>query len=446
MANMRVPVYERQVEIPQGQSASGRVAQPVRQAYGEDVQQSIGNLGKAIENVGKEVVNIEKNKMLILESKLSNIASNDLNLMKASSSLEEYENIQKTSLDYLKQTAKQYLGKSYDAWDRAVGQSIYTQINMGYDLNKIPFIKEQQKTSFYDLTNEYASNWSSLSNEDKLRKVTSFETSVDSSNLDPLEKRKLKQNFEISCFENEIVNANPLNYNEISSAINSSDLDEDKKYILQRRLINQISMPQSKTDPEFIRNIEKRINNGDIEDNEIQSYYTKGDISRTERDSLLRQNNSLYNQSVKAGIAEIKASIVSNPFGSNFEKQSFIQYNAIETFKTLVEANRDDIRQGKTTPMAIAQKVISSINQDYVTDKQNNLPLPNIVQQSGLTRQDMIAYTSSDIKEMIRSLKLRENEMTTSEFNSDLATLTRWYDMAMLRESSNKNIQTKGEK
>lgn len=441
---IRIPKYERQVEGPQQRASQAKAPEPLRQAYGENVAQATGNLGKAIAETGVSMINIEKNKMLVLEKKLDNIAKTDLALAKQSSTLDEYNQKQKDSIEYMKQTAKDYLGNVYNAWEQRVGNEFFNQTNLAYDLNKIPFIKEQQLRSFADLREEYASNWHKSTEQERLNMTTSFVVDLEGSNLNPMEQRNELQKFQVSCFNNEILNSNPLNYDRISKEINNSNLDEDRKYLLQRRLLTQVSTPQSKGNPDFVRSLERRITNGTIDDSEIQSLYTKGDITKIEMNSLLKQYNSPYNQMVKEGETEIKKFIVTNPMSSRFEKQTVKQQTALDTYHSILVARDEDIRKGKVRPIQIARQIVFDLNENYIADKQENLIIPDIMKQYGKNREDMKAYTAEDLQKAMVSLDNMKGTMSVSEYNENLATLTMWYEMAMLRESNQVNNNIEG--
>ena len=441
---MQIPRYDRQVEGPQQRASQAQAPAPLRQAYGEDVAQATGQLGNAIANTGVAMVNIEKNKMLVLEKKLDTIAKQDLALAKQSSTLDEYNQKQKDSLEYMQQTAKDYLGNTYTAWEQRVGKELFNQTNLAYDLNKIPFIKEQQLKSFADLREEYASNWHNSNEQERLNMATSFSVDLESSNLSPMEQKKEMQKFQVSCFNNEILNANPLNYERISKEIIASDLDEDRKYLLQRRLLTQASTPLSKGNPDFVKSLEQRITNGTIDDSAIQALYTKGDITKTERNSLLRQYNAPYNQEIKAGETEIKKFIVTNNLSPEFERQSAKQQIALDTYHSMLVARNEDIRKGKIRPIQIAQQIVADLNSDYIADKQSYLTVPSIMKQIGKNREDMKAYSSQQLADAMVSLERRRNTMPESEYKENASLLTMWYEMAMLRESNQLNNNREG--
>lgn len=441
---IRIPKYERQVEGPQQRASQAKAPEPLRQAYGENVAQATGNLGKAIAETGVSMINIEKNKMLVLEKKLDNIAKTDLALAKQSSTLDEYNQKQKDSIEYMKQTAKDYLGNVYNAWEQRVGNEFFNQTNLAYDLNKIPFIKEQQLRSFADLREEYASNWHKSTEQERLNMTTSFVVDLEGSNLNPMEQRNELQKFQVSCFNNEILNSNPLNYDRISKEINNSNLDEDRKYLLQRRLLTQVSTPQSKSDPDYIRSLEQRIANGTLTDDDIQSLYSKGDITKTEKSSLLKQYNAPYNQEIKAGETEIKKFIVTNNLSPEFERQSAKQQVALDTYRAQLVARDEDIRKGKIRPIQIAQQIVADLNSDYINDKQSFLAVPSIMKQIGKNREDMKAYTAEGLAEVMTNLERIRNTMSESEYKENASLLTMWYEMANLRESNQVNNNIEG--
>lgn len=442
---IRIPTYERQVEVPEQRASQAKAPEPLRQAYGENVAQATGELGKALMNTGVSMINIEKNKMLALESKLDSLAKNDLAMAKKSSSLDEYNQIQTDSIENMKQVAKDYLGNAYNAWEQRVGKELFTQTSIAYETNKIPFIKDQQLRSFADLREQYASTWHSSNEQERLGMTTSFVVDLEDSNLTQVEKRNELQKFQVSCFNNEILNSNPLNYSRISKEINDSDLDEDKKYLLQRRLLTQVSTPESKGNPDFVKNLEQRIANGTLDDSGIQSLYTKGDITKTEKNSLLKQYNAPYNQEVKAGETEIKKFIVTNNLSPEFERQSAKQQTALDTYRSQLVAYDEDIRKGKIRPIQLAQRIIADINTDYVQDKQSFLPVPSIMKQIGKNREDMKAYSSEDLAKAMVSLDNLKNTMSEGEYRDNASALTMWYEMATLSESikANNNIEGK---
>lgn len=444
MANIRIPTYERQVEGPQQRASQAQAPEPLRQAYGENVAQATGNLGKALMDTGISMINIEKNKMLALDSKLNSLAKSDLAMAKKSSSLDEYEQIQANSIENMKQVAKDYLGNAYNAWENRVGKDFFSQTSIAYETNKIPFIKDQQLRSFADLREQYASTWHNSNEQERLGMTTSFVVDLEDSNLDPVEKRNELQKFQVSCFNNEILNSNPLNYSRISKEINDSDLDEEKKYLLQRRLLTQASTPESKGNPDFVKSLERRITNGTLDDSGIQALYSKGDITKTEMNSLLKQYNSPYNQMVKEGETEIKKFIVTNPMSSRFEKQTVKQQTALDAYHSILVARDEDIRKGKVRPIQIARQIVFDLNENYIADKQENLIIPDIMKQYGKNREDMKAYTAEDLQKAMVSLDNMKGTMSVSEYNENLATLTMWYEMAMLRESNQVNNNREG--
>lgn len=444
MANIRIPSYERQVEVPQQRASQAQAPAPLRQAYGEDVAQATGQFGKAVADLGKSMINIEKNKMLVLENKLNSLFKIDLATAKQASSLEEYNEKQKSSIENMKSVAQEYLGNAYNVWEQKVGKELFTQANINYDINKIPFVKEQQQRSFKDLANQYSSVWSQSNPEEKIQMAVAFETDIKDSNLSPLEQRKEIQNFATLCINNSIANASPTDYLNISKEIANSDLDEDKKYLLQKRLVSHISSSTNNSNPDIFRSLEQRINNGTIDDGDIQSLYNKGDLTRTERNALLKQYNSPFNQAKKEGETEIKKFLATNPFSDKYESQSAKQQMALDTYNSRLLARQDDIKKGKIRPIQIAQQIVYDLNSDYINVKQSGLPIPDLMKRIGRSRQDMIAYTSADLKEAIKSLSLRRGEMEEGDFRENLSDLTMWYEMALFKESNQVNIKTEG--
>lgn len=443
---IRIPTYERQVEAPQQRASQAKAPEPLRQAYGENVAQATGNLGKALMDTGISMINIEKNKMLALDSKLNSLAKSDLAMAKKSSSLDEYEQIQANSIENMKQVAKDYLGNAYNAWENRVGKDFFSQTSIAYETNKIPFIKEQQLRSFADLREQYASTWHNSNEQERLGMTTSFVVDLEDSNLDPVEKRNELQKFQVSCFNNEILNSNPLNYSRISKEINDSDLDEEKKYLLQRRLLTQASTPESKGNPDFVKSLERRITNGTLDDSGIQALYSKGDITKTEANSLLKQYNAPYNQEVKAGETEIKKYIVTNNLSPEFERQSAKQQTALDTYHSMLVAYDEDIRKGKIRPIQLAQQIVADLNSDYINDKQSFFAVPPIMKQIGRNREDMKAYTSEQIAEYMTNLERIRSTMSESEYKENASLFTMWYEMAMLRESNQVNNNREGNK
>ena len=152
MANIRIPTYERQVEAPQQRASQAKAPEPLRQAYGENVAQATGNLGKAMMQLGDDFVriqaNTDKNKLLIAESTIKNAyKAKQLELMKANS-VEEYEQMSNDFLENIQQQTKDYLGERVNNLFASQLQPMYEGMALELQMNKIGIA---QKVNLQDL-------------------------------------------------------------------------------------------------------------------------------------------------------------------------------------------------------------------------------------------------------------------------------------------------------
>ena len=153
MVNIRIPTYERQVEAPQQRASQAQAPEPLRQAYGENVAQATGELGKSLEQLGQDFLriqaNTDKNKLLIAESTIKNsYKAKQLELMKANS-VEEYEQMSNDFLEKVQQDTKDFLGdRVYNLFQPQL-QPMYEGMALELQMNKIGIA---QKTNLQDLS------------------------------------------------------------------------------------------------------------------------------------------------------------------------------------------------------------------------------------------------------------------------------------------------------
>lgn len=155
MANIRIPTYERQVEAPQQRASQAKAPDPLRQAYGENVAQATGNLGKAMMQIGDDFIKIQaknnKDKILLETGKF------DIEYKKFQAGLknrDDYENFSADTDNFLDTSLtnmKNNLGDDlFNKWYKVEGQLLVDTIKAQTDIMKVPASIKQENKNIKD--------------------------------------------------------------------------------------------------------------------------------------------------------------------------------------------------------------------------------------------------------------------------------------------------------
>lgn len=161
MANIRIPTYERQVEAPQQRANQAKAPEPLRQAYGENVAQATGNLGRAMMQLGDDFIKIQaknnKDKILLETGKF------DIEYKKFQADLKNRDDFQNFSddtdkfLDTQLTNMKNNLGDDlFNKWWNVEGQLLTETIKAQTDIMKVPASVKQENKNIKDNINTQA--------------------------------------------------------------------------------------------------------------------------------------------------------------------------------------------------------------------------------------------------------------------------------------------------
>lgn len=231
MGNLTVPKYDRQIEVPQQRAAQGQVSAPMRQGYGEDVQQAIGNLGSAIKYMGQEFTKIQanndKNKLLIAENSIKkSFKEKQLELAQVNS-IEEYDKLSKEYLDNIQKETKTFLGNRVNGiYEERFLKPMYDSMKLDLELGKNGLAKKinlQEINQLIDTsTNNITFSPNDFDIQDERRKVI---TAIDTSPQDIAIKEKLKNIANKKMDESEIYRKAVLEPKTIIG-----DIEDNNKY------------------------------------------------------------------------------------------------------------------------------------------------------------------------------------------------------------------------
>lgn len=169
MANIRIPTYERQVEGPQQKASKAKAPEPLRQAYGENVAQATGNLGKAMMQVGDDLIKINaknnKDKILLETGKF------DIEYKKFQADLknrDDYQNFSADTDNFLDKqltNMKNNLGDDlFNKWWKVEGQLLADTIKAQTDIMKVPASIKQENKNIKDNIATQAYNYATGDN------------------------------------------------------------------------------------------------------------------------------------------------------------------------------------------------------------------------------------------------------------------------------------------
>ena len=216
MANIRIPTYERQVEGPQQKASQAKAPEPLRQAYGENVAQATGQLGKAMMQLGDDLIKIQaknnKDRILLETGKL------DIEYKKFQADLKNRDDYQNFSadtdnfLDTQLTNMKNNLGDElFDMWYKYEGQLFVDTVKAQTDIMKVPASIKQENNLLNDKINQTSYNYAITSgpnaNQTKLQKDLIKQATADNINssfLPEETKKGLMKDLNIKCAKADI--------------------------------------------------------------------------------------------------------------------------------------------------------------------------------------------------------------------------------------------------
>lgn len=197
MARIEIPRYNRQVETIQQKTATTQVTQPLRQGYGEDVHNAVGNLGKAIQQIGQEFVRVQinndKNKFLIAENNIKlSFKKKQLELEQANS-IEEYDKLSKDYLENVQKDTKAFLGDRVNGiYEERFLKPMYESMKLDLEIGKTGLARKINLQDLDQLIDTSTNNIvSALSPEEILLQRDITINAIEMSPQDMVTKEKL---------------------------------------------------------------------------------------------------------------------------------------------------------------------------------------------------------------------------------------------------------------
>jgi len=197
MARIEIPRYNRQVETIQQKTATTQVTQPLRQGYGEDVHNAVGNLGKAIQQIGQEFVRVQinndKNKFLIAENNIKlSFKKKQLELEQANS-IEEYDKLSKDYLENVQKDTKVFLGDRVNGiYEERFLKPMYESMKLDLEIGKTGLARKINLQDLDQLIDTSTNNIvSALSPEEILLQRDITINAIEMSPQDMVTKEKL---------------------------------------------------------------------------------------------------------------------------------------------------------------------------------------------------------------------------------------------------------------
>ena len=197
MARIKIPRYNRQVETIQQKTATTQVTQPLRQGYGEDVHNAVGNLGKAIQQIGQEFVRVQinndKNKFLIAENNIKlSFKKKQLELEQANS-IEEYDKLSKDYLENVQKDTKAFLGDRVNGiYEERFLKPMYESMKLDLEIGKTGLARKINLQDLDQLIDTSTNNIvSALSPEEILLQRDITINAIEMSPQDMVTKEKL---------------------------------------------------------------------------------------------------------------------------------------------------------------------------------------------------------------------------------------------------------------
>lgn len=196
MANIRIPTYERQVEAPQQRASQAKAPEPLRQAYGENVAQATGNLGKAMMQLGQDFLriqaNTDKNNLIITENNIRMSYKQIKPELMKSQSLEEYQQKVDDYLKNIQEQAKAQLGdRAYSVYENTYLKPLYQGIALDLELNKVDMASKINTQKIGEVVDQELLNISNADSIDDINLSRAVATStVDTAPMNIVEKEK----------------------------------------------------------------------------------------------------------------------------------------------------------------------------------------------------------------------------------------------------------------
>lgn len=197
MARIEIPRYNRQVETIQQKAATTQVTQPLRQGYGEEVHNAVGNLGKAIQQIGQEFVRVQinndKNKFLIAENNIKlSFKKKQLELEQANS-IEEYDKLSKDYLENVQKDTKAFLGDRVNGiYEERFLKPMYESMKLDLEIGKTGLARKINLQDLDQLIDTSTNNIvSALSPEEILLQRDITINAIEMSPQDMVTKEKL---------------------------------------------------------------------------------------------------------------------------------------------------------------------------------------------------------------------------------------------------------------
>ena len=193
---IRIPTYERQVEAPQQRASQAKAPEPLRQAYGENVAQATGNLGKEMMQLGQDFLriqaNTDKNNLIITENNIRMSYKQIKPELMKSQSLEEYQQKVDDYLKNIQEQAKAQLGdRAYSVYENTYLKPLYQGIALDLELNKVDMASKINTQKIGEVVDQELLNISNADSIDDINLSRAVATStVDTAPMNMVEKEK----------------------------------------------------------------------------------------------------------------------------------------------------------------------------------------------------------------------------------------------------------------
>lgn len=235
MAKITVPKYERQVEAPQQNASQAKAPEPLRQAYGENVAQAVGEFGRAMTQLGDDLIKLDaqinKDNLVLQTSKMNDNFKVFYAEMKNRDDFYNFDKDTDKEIETQLKQLKASLGNDtlFDKWYAIEGKAYVDSLRTQTQILKLPAQYKYNVNNLAQLGEQLSYDYAT---GDDTAKVT-FEEAVDSNAvLKKADKDNLIFNFNKSYAKNELESIIDDHPQQVIDNINSKkytfEIDGDK--------------------------------------------------------------------------------------------------------------------------------------------------------------------------------------------------------------------------
>lgn len=207
MAKITVPKYERQVEAPQQNASQAKAPEPLRQAYGENVAQAVGEFGRAMTQLGDDLIKLDaqinKDNLVLQTSKMNDAFKVFYADMKNRDDFYNFDKDTDNLIDDQLKQLKTNLGNDtlFDKWYSVEGKAYVDSLRTQTQILKLPAQYKYNVKNLAQLGEQLSYDYA---NGDETAKVTFDEAVESNAVLKKADKDNLIFNFQKSYAKNEL--------------------------------------------------------------------------------------------------------------------------------------------------------------------------------------------------------------------------------------------------